>query len=73
MLCAGALQVMYDRVIEHTDAGVTVGDAVVTFDGLAVLFPRGRFEVELYLGFMKFLGQVSYAASSGSHNISDNA
>lgn len=54
----GRTQVMYDRVMDHTDAGDTVGDAVVTFDGVAVLAPRGRFEVELYLSFMKLLGQV---------------
>ncbi len=52
------VQVMYDQVLEHTDAGVAVEDAVVTFDSLAVLIPRGRFDVELYPSFMKLLGQV---------------
>ncbi len=49
---------MYDQVLEHTDAGVATEDAVVTFDSLAVLIPRGRFDVELYPSFMKLLGQV---------------
>lgn len=52
------VQVMYDQVLEHTDAGVAVEDAVVTFDTLGVLIPRGRFDVELYPSFMKLLGQV---------------
>lgn len=52
------VQVMYDQVLEHTDAGVAVEDAVVTFDSLHVLIPRGRFDVELYPSFMKLLGQV---------------
>ena len=49
---------LYDRLMKHTDAGVAVGDAVVGFDGVAVLAPRGRFEIELYGSFMKLLGQV---------------
>ncbi|BDA45000.1 FACT complex subunit SSRP1 [Coccomyxa sp. Obi] len=53
-----AAKVMYDQVLEHTDAGVAVEDAVVTFDSLAVLIPRGRFDVELYPSFMKLLGQA---------------
>ncbi|EIE21134.1 SSrecog-domain-containing protein [Coccomyxa subellipsoidea C-169] len=53
-----AAKVMYDQVLEHTDAGVATEDAVVTFDSLAVLIPRGRFDVELYPSFMKLLGQA---------------
>lgn len=51
-------QALYDALMAHTDAGVAVGDAVVAFDGVAVLAPRGRFEIELYGSFMKLLGQV---------------
>jgi hypothetical protein len=51
--------------MQHTDAGVAVGDAVVTFDGVAVLAPRGRFEIELYGSFMKLLGQVLPLSPSG--------
>lgn len=58
MLSVLHVQVMYDQVLEHTDAGVATEDAVVTFDSLAVLIPRGRFDVELYPSFMKLLGQV---------------
>lgn len=58
------VQVMYDQVLEHTDAGVAVGDAVVTFDTVAVLIPRGRFDVELYPSFMKLLGQVCVSCPS---------
>ena len=58
------LQVLYDRLMKHTDAGVAVGDAVVAFDGVAVLAPRGRFEIELYGSFMKLLGQVGTGAAA---------
>lgn len=51
-------QVLYDQLMQHTDAGVAVGEPVVIFDGVAVLAPRGRFEIELYASFMKLLGQV---------------
>lgn len=52
-------QVFHDRVVEHTEAGAAAaGDAIVTFDGVAVLHPRGRFEVEMYATFLKLLGQA---------------
>lgn len=54
-----APQVFYDRVLEHTQAGAAAaGDAIVTFDGVAVLHPRGRFDIEMYATFMKLLGQA---------------
>lgn len=51
-------QVLHDMVMPHTDSGAAVGDAIVSFGAVAVLAPRGRFEVELYGSFMKLLGQV---------------
>ena len=50
-------QVFYDRVMEHTDAEA-VGEAVVAFNGVAVLAPRGRFDIEMHLGFLKLVGQA---------------
>ena len=35
-----------------------MGNAVVTFDQVHVLAPRGRFEVEMYLSSLKLTGQV---------------
>ncbi len=51
-------QVLLDALNEHTvDAGAGV-DAVASFDNVNVMAPRGRFEVELYLSFLKLIGQV---------------
>ena len=52
------LQVLYDIILPHTDSGAAVGDAIASFGAVAVLAPRGRFEIELYGSFMKLLGQV---------------
>jgi len=53
------VQVFHDRVVEHTEAGAAAaGDAVVTFEGVAVLHPRGRFDIEMYATFLKLLGQA---------------
>jgi hypothetical protein len=51
-------QLFYDNLMEHSDAGAAVGDAVATFDNVAVQAPRGRFDVEMYLTFLKLVGQV---------------
>ena len=49
---------MLDALNEHTvDAGAGV-DAVASFDNVNVMAPRGRFEVEMYLSFLKLIGQV---------------
>ncbi|KAK9811520.1 hypothetical protein WJX72_005220 [[Myrmecia] bisecta] len=51
-----AAKVFYDRVMEHTEV-VASGDAIASFEAVAVLAPRGRFEVEMYSTFMKLVGQ----------------
>lgn len=45
--------------MQFTDAGAATGTAVVTFDTMSLLAPRGRFEVEMYLSSLKLTGQVS--------------
>eukprot|EP00891_Asterochloris_glomerata_P007691 jgi/Astpho2/7691/Aster-02572 len=52
------LQRFHDEVVQHTDAGAAMGNAVVTFDQVHVLAPRGRFEVEMYLSSLKLTGQA---------------
>jgi hypothetical protein len=52
------VQMFYDQLMENTDTGAAVGDAVATFDNVAVIAPRGRFDVEMYLTFFKLVGQV---------------
>ena len=42
--------------------GAATGDAVATFDQVGVLVPRGRFDIEMYLGSLKLVGQVGGAA-----------
>lgn len=52
-------QVLLDALLQYTDAGVaTSADAVVTFDEVAVLAPRGRYQVEMHTSFLKLVGQV---------------
>ena len=55
---AYGVQVLHDMIMPHTDSGAAVGDAIASFGAVAVLAPRGRFEIELYGSFMKLLGQV---------------
>lgn len=53
------VKVLLQQVLRHTDAGAASSDeAVCTFDEVAVLAPRGRFEVEFHLGFVKMAGQT---------------
>ena len=53
------LQVLHDQIVQFTDAGAATGSAVVTFDTMSLLAPRGRFDVEMYLSSLKLTGQVS--------------
>ena len=62
--CTVYLQVLYNELVQYTDTGAAVGDPVATFDGAAVLAPRGRFNIELYLSFLKLTGQVWICVSS---------
>jgi hypothetical protein len=52
-------QALLDALLQYTDAGVaTSADAVVSFDEVAVLAPRGRYQVEMHASFLKLVGQV---------------
>ena len=53
------LQVFHDQVVQFTDAGAAAGNAVVTFETLSLVAPRGRFDVEMYMSSLKLTGQVS--------------
>lgn len=53
------MQALLDALLQYTDAGVaTSDDAVVMFEEVAVLAPRGRFQVEMHGSFLKLVGQV---------------
>lgn len=52
-------KVLLESVLVHSDTGAASSDdAVCVFDEVAVLAPRGRFEVEMHLGFLKLAGQT---------------
>lgn len=54
-------QALLEALLQYTDAGVaTSADAVVTFDEVAVLAPRGRYQVEMHASFLKLVGQVRF-------------
>ncbi|GAB2282341.1 FACT complex subunit ssrp1 [Dionaea muscipula] len=47
-------QVFYDKIMSLAD--VDAEEAVVTFEGIAILTPRGRYSVELHLSFIRLQG-----------------
>ncbi|XP_020598875.1 FACT complex subunit SSRP1 [Phalaenopsis equestris] len=52
-------QVFLDKILAKADVGSSSEDAVVTFDGIAILTPRGRYSIELHLSFMRLQGQAN--------------
>ncbi|XP_021764377.1 FACT complex subunit SSRP1-like [Chenopodium quinoa] len=50
-------QVFHDKIMSMAD--VDAEEAVVTFDGIAILTPRGRYSVELHLTFLRLQGQAN--------------
>ncbi|KAL6518900.1 FACT complex subunit ssrp1 [Orobanche hederae] len=51
-------QVFRDKIVEVADVGGGQ-EAVVTFDGIGILTPRGRYTIELHLSFLRLLGQAN--------------
>ncbi|KAK4735269.1 hypothetical protein R3W88_009530 [Solanum pinnatisectum] len=51
-------QVFCDKIMSMADVGAGGEEAVVTFDGIAILTPRGRYNVELHLSFLRLQGQA---------------
>lgn len=52
-------QVFREKIMSMADVGAGGEDAVVTFDGIAILTPRGRYNVELHLSFLRLQGQAN--------------
>lgn len=52
-------QVFRDRIMSMADVGAGGEEAVVTFEGIAILTPRGRYNVELHLSFLHLQGQAN--------------
>lgn len=58
------LQALLEALLQYTDAGVaTSADAVITFEEVAILAPRGRYQVEMHASFLKLVGQVRQATA----------
>lgn len=52
-------QVFRDKIMSMADVGAGGEEAVVTFEGIAILTPRGRYSVELHLSFLRLQGQAN--------------
>ncbi|KHG16089.1 FACT complex subunit SSRP1 [Gossypium arboreum] len=52
-------QVFREKIMSVADVGTGVEEAVVTFEGIAILTPRGRYSVELHLSFLRLQGQAN--------------
>ncbi|KAL1200842.1 FACT complex subunit SSRP1 [Cardamine amara subsp. amara] len=52
-------QVFRDKIMSMADVGAGVEEAIVTFEGIAILTPRGRYSVELHLSFLRLQGQAN--------------
>ncbi|KAE8672418.1 FACT complex subunit SSRP1 [Hibiscus syriacus] len=52
-------QVFREKIMSVADVGSGVEEAVVTFEGIAILTPRGRYSVELHLSFLRLQGQAN--------------
>ncbi|KAL5229587.1 hypothetical protein ABZP36_028363 [Zizania latifolia] len=51
-------QILWQAILNKADVGSSE-EAVVTFDGIAILTPRGRYSVELHLSFLRLQGQAN--------------
>ncbi|KAM3328654.1 hypothetical protein ACQJBY_026038 [Aegilops geniculata] len=53
-------QILWEAILDRADNGSgSSGEAVVTFEGIAILTPRGRYAVELHLPFLRLQGQAN--------------
>ncbi|VAH73612.1 unnamed protein product [Triticum turgidum subsp. durum] len=53
-------QILWEAILARADNGSgSSGEAVVTFEGIAILTPRGRYAVELHLPFLRLQGQAN--------------
>lgn len=52
-------QVFRDKIMSMADVSAGIEEAVVTFEGIAILTPRGRYSVELHLSFLRLQGQAN--------------
>ncbi|CAA3005807.1 FACT complex subunit SSRP1 [Olea europaea subsp. europaea] len=53
------MEVFWDKIMSMADVGAGGEEAIVTFDGIAILTPRGRYSIELHLSFLRLEGQAN--------------
>ncbi|KAL3624158.1 FACT complex subunit ssrp1 [Castilleja foliolosa] len=52
-------QVFRDKIVSMADVGTGGDEAVVTFDLIGILTPRGRYSIELHQSFLRLQGQAN--------------
>jgi len=52
-------QMLWQAISVQIDGGGSSETAVATFDGIAILTPRGRYSVELHQSFLRLQGQAN--------------
>ncbi|XP_047054454.1 FACT complex subunit SSRP1-A-like [Lolium rigidum] len=52
-------QVLWEEILKGNDRLSSNEEEVVTFDGIAILTPRGRYGAELHLSFLRLQGQAN--------------
>ncbi|KAF5735523.1 High mobility group isoform 1 [Tripterygium wilfordii] len=52
-------QAFREKIMSMADVGAGGEEAVTTFEGIAILTPRGRYTVELHLSFLRLQGQAN--------------
>ncbi|KAI3520826.1 hypothetical protein L1887_10278 [Cichorium endivia] len=52
-------QIFRDKIMSMADVGAGGEEAVVTFETITILTPRGRYNVELHLSFLRLQGQAT--------------
>jgi structure-specific recognition protein 1 len=53
-----AAQVFHDAVKEKAEIGQVTGDLVLSFEEVLVLTPRGRYDVDMFLDFLRLRGKT---------------
>ncbi|TPX35321.1 hypothetical protein SmJEL517_g02196 [Synchytrium microbalum] len=62
-----AARMFYETIKQNVDAGSLQGDSLMTFRDLLCLFPRGRFDIDLYADFFRLRGKSNdYKIQYGS-------
>ncbi|XP_031488405.1 FACT complex subunit SSRP1-like isoform X1 [Nymphaea colorata] len=52
-------QVFQEKMMSMADVGASGEEAVAMFDGVAILTPRGRYNIELHMSFLRLQGQAN--------------